>query len=288
MKNNKHHKLRDPLRRYVRTRVIRFRATHGVIHLSDFGREEMEDSDQALENRKHPGDWNSTNRTLNIREIIIDQLWCMNNWYICVIYDVCECMCIYYFQSRHTVYISYCNIWISQLWQLWTLIYNHPNPSIFFATKNKKHTEISSNNFQVDIFLSNQKTVSKHHLLHLGIPYSAKSASAAFGTCFLGLSESVQPEINRWEDVWLWIFRGFFVALLPCFFFRIVSRDFKIYSHIFLKDVFHQWRNSCMNHCVFFSEVVLSTMCWWQFQWTNLKGFDHFEAFLDQYQKIDA
>ena len=162
------------------------------------------------------------------------------------------CMCIYYFQSRHTVYISYCNIWISQLWQLWTLIYNHPNPSIFFATKNKKHTEISSNNFQVDIFLSNQKTVSKHHLLHLGIPYSAKSASAAFGTCFLGLSESVQPEINRWEDVWLWIFRGFFVALLPCFFFRIVSRDFKIYSHIFLKDVFHQWRNSCMNHCVFF------------------------------------
>ena len=27
----------------------RFRATHGVIHLSDFGREEMEDSDQALE-----------------------------------------------------------------------------------------------------------------------------------------------------------------------------------------------------------------------------------------------
>lgn len=48
-KNNKHHKLRDPLRRYVRTRVIRFRATHGVIHLSDFGREEMEDSDQALE-----------------------------------------------------------------------------------------------------------------------------------------------------------------------------------------------------------------------------------------------
>ena len=85
MKNKKHHKLRDPLRRYVRNRVIRFRETHGVIHLSDFGREEMEDSDQALENRiatqatelqevDHFEIIITQKIELNIKEIIIDQL----------------------------------------------------------------------------------------------------------------------------------------------------------------------------------------------------------------------
>ena len=129
-------------------------------------------------------------------------------------------------------------LWISQLWQLWTLIYNHPNHSIFFC--HQKHStqkflqQFSSRYIYIyRIYIPfKSKQVSKHHLLHLGIPYSAKSASAAFGTCFLGLSESVQPEINRWEDVWLWIFRGFFCCTFAMFFFPDRFKRFQNINYI--------------------------------------------------------
>lgn len=85
-----------------------------------------------------------------------------------------------------------------------------------------------------------QQTVSSTNLLHLGIPYSAKSASAAFGTCFLGLSESVQPEIKTGRKtcdvIFPWVKLCCTFAMVFCF--RIVSRDFKLYSNIFLNTYF--------------------------------------------------
>lgn len=65
----------------------------------------------------------------------------MNNWYICVIYDVCICMwrvCVYTIFNHVIRCILVDILWISQLGQLWTLIYNHPNHSISFC--HQKHS----------------------------------------------------------------------------------------------------------------------------------------------------
>ena len=156
---------------------------------------------------------------LNIREIIIDQLWCIRNGYICVIYDVCDCMCIYYFQSRHTVYISW---HIMNITTRTTVNFNlqpsKPLVICFCHQKFKAHRNFFQQ-FSSRYIPFKQQKVSSTNLLHLGIPYSAKSASAAFGTCFLGLSESVQPEINRWEDVWCEFSVGFFCCTFAMFVF---------------------------------------------------------------------
>ena len=89
MKNNKHHKLRDPLRRYVRTE------SYGSVQLMASSTCQTLGAKRWRTQTK-PWRIENTQATepqkieLNIKEIIIDQLWCMNHRYICAIYDVCD------------------------------------------------------------------------------------------------------------------------------------------------------------------------------------------------------